>query len=271
MLMTLLSTSNKQDVILLQQETAFAQLSGALQKFIIECSEGHTKLEQLIQAEAVSAKEHTSEEHNKTRSHIKGYIDGEHHATRNEVVQKVCIQTTAEHEKTRGLMSEHLAALSVEENVEHARTRDHVSQRIDDLRAATLSKSERDKFRKSLNFQGRDQRVNDLKDGHSRTFQWLFEDSQHSHEPLEDHGQELDLVYEDLVESSQCKTRSSFTAWLKSTEKLYWISAKPGAGKSTLMKFLSSDPRTRTLLEEKATGEIHILTHFFYLMGGSPM
>src|SRR5437764_519812 len=39
-----------------------------------------------------------------------------------------------------------------------------------------------------------------------------------------------------------------FTEWLKSGHGAYWISGKPGSGKSTLMKFLSESPRVRTII-----------------------
>jgi adenylate kinase len=41
---------------------------------------------------------------------------------------------------------------------------------------------------------------------------------------------------------------SSFVAWLQGDDGVYWITGKPGSGKSTLMKFLSDDIRTETNL-----------------------
>ncbi|KAE8454252.1 hypothetical protein EG329_005177 [Mollisiaceae sp. DMI_Dod_QoI] len=40
----------------------------------------------------------------------------------------------------------------------------------------------------------------------------------------------------------------SFTEWLSSKNSIYWISGKAGSGKSTLMKFLIDDKRTRQYL-----------------------
>ncbi|KAH9893057.1 hypothetical protein F4778DRAFT_307595 [Xylariomycetidae sp. FL2044] len=49
---------------------------------------------------------------------------------------------------------------------------------------------------------------------------------------------------EDLA--SKCR----FREWLQSEEVIFWICGKPGSGKSTLMKFLSHSPQTRSILDE---------------------
>jgi hypothetical protein len=224
--------------------------------------------------ETNSVKEHTATENGKTIGKINDHIDEEHRKTRKEVVQQIGENTTREHEETRILVSEGLGRLRIEDNEEHAKTRGHVDQQIQFLQAATLSAATRDKFLKSLNFQGRDQRSNDVKEAHYQTFQWLFDDmdqeDSRSSSIQDDEGEELDFVYEDLVEECRGKVMSSFSDWLKSQEALYWIKAKAGAGKSTLMKFLYNDPRTVQLLESATSGKTLVLTHFFYLMG-SPM
>jgi hypothetical protein len=261
----------------LQHQQDFLQLNGALRHFINGCSNGSIKLEQLIKTEADSVKEYTANEHDKTRVQINDHVDEEHRNTR-------------EHGETRNLVSGHLGRLRIEDNEEHAKTRSHVDQHIQNLQASTLSASVRDKFLKSLNFQGRDQRFNDVKEAHYKTFQWLFDEANSPDSYLQDdeseesdddassyqsgdskglldESQELDLVYEDLVEEFRGKIMNSFSDWLKSKGVLYWIKAKAGAGKSTLMKFLCNDPRTVQLLDSSTSGKTLVLTHFFYLIG----
>jgi hypothetical protein len=252
-------------------------------------------LEQLIMTETNSVKEHTAYEHGRTIGKINDHIDEEHRKTRKEVVQHIGKNTTREHEETRNLVSENLGRLRIKDREEHTKTRRHVHQQIQTLQAATRSAAIREKFLKSLNFQGRDQRFNDVKEAHYKTFQWLFDDmdqadsgnsslqdeeSEESDDSssyqsgdnngLLDESQELDLVYEDLFEECRGKVKSSFSDWLRSKEVLYWIKAKAGAGKSTLMKFLYNDSRTVQLLDSATSGKTLVLTHFFYLMG-SPM
>ncbi|KAF4970997.1 hypothetical protein FSARC_2100 [Fusarium sarcochroum] len=58
----------------------------------------------------------------------------------------------------------------------------------------------------------------------------------------------------------------SFEHWLVSDQQTYWVSGKPGSGKSTLMKFLSSNPRTLESLGRWHEGTI-ILSHSFWKPG----
>lgn len=60
-------------------------------------------------------------------------------------------------------------------------------------------------------------RENNVKDAHRKTFQWVFSGrgkKQHTYDNLQD--------------------------WLQSSERVYWITGKPGSGKTTLMKFITS-------------------------------
>ncbi|KAE9372715.1 hypothetical protein N431DRAFT_375985 [Stipitochalara longipes BDJ] len=316
----LIRICNKHNSTELQHQQDFLQLNEALQHFINGCSNGNIKLEQLIKTEADSVKARTTDEHDKTRVQINDHIDEEHRNTKREVVQQIGETSTREHEETRDLVSGHLERLRIEDNKEHAKTRSHVNRQIQNMQATTLSASVRDKLLKSLNFQGRDQRFNDVKEAHYKTFQWLFgevkstegflqddereasddehetsddvhetsdderETSDHEHEAsdddtsyqssnsneLLDEAQGVDLVYEDLVEECRGRVMNNFSDWLKSKEVVFWIKAKAGAGKSTLVKFLYNDSRTVQLLDSTTPGKTLILIHFFYLMG-SPM
>ncbi|KAG4291790.1 hypothetical protein FPRO06_13043 [Fusarium proliferatum] len=60
----------------------------------------------------------------------------------------------------------------------------------------------------------------------------------------------------------------SFIDWLKSDLPVYWITGKPGSGKSTLMKFLISDSRTPAALKEWMKDTI-IIAHFFWKPGST--
>jgi hypothetical protein len=70
----------------------------------------------------------------------------------------------------------------------------------------------------SLNFDQMDFRHSKIRDAHPNTFSWMF--SQH------------------------------FKSWLKDPEPIYWISGKPGSGKSTLMKYLVDNCQTPIQLRQ---------------------
>ena len=59
-----------------------------------------------------------------------------------------------------------------------------------------------------------------------------------------------------------------FRAWLTGCGYLYWINGKAGSGKSTLIKFIASDPRTRDLLQHSSPeNEIMIVSFYLWLSG----
>lgn len=58
----------------------------------------------------------------------------------------------------------------------------------------------------------------------------------------------------------------NFVDWLESESKLYWVSGKPGSGKSTLMKFLTSRPETKHALQ-RWRPEVQILSHYLWSPG----
>lgn len=61
----------------------------------------------------------------------------------------------------------------------------------------------------------------------------------------------------------------SFSNWLSSTDVIYWISGKPGSGKTTVVKYILADKRTKKYLDIWNPG-CAIVSHYFWLPG-SPM
>lgn len=80
---------------------------------------------------------------------------------------------------------------------------------------------------------------------------------------LDSESSESPLISKDSTQNDrQWRYWDSFVDWLKSDLPVYWITGKPGSGKSTLMKFLISDSRTLAALKEWRKDAI-IITHFF--------
>ncbi|KAF3020974.1 hypothetical protein E8E14_009169 [Neopestalotiopsis sp. 37M] len=89
-----------------------------------------------------------------------------------------------------------------------------------------------------LDFDRMDERYDDIGDAHKETFQWIYETPQ-----------------------------LGFVPWLESGKGVFWITGKPGSGKSTLMKFVSGDPRTVNNLPKDV--ENIFITSFFFQDKGS--
>jgi hypothetical protein len=120
---------------------------------------------------------------------------------------------------------------------EGTKTRDHVtaqSSKIADHVTQEFELQERntkwDRLLKSLEFPQMNARRNDPAiDAYENTFQWVFEENLQ-------------------------RSWDSFPSFLRSKQDtLYWISGKPGSGKSTLMKFLVGLPRPEIIWKNGLT------------------
>ncbi|KAM7211192.1 hypothetical protein V8F06_013427 [Rhypophila decipiens] len=90
---------------------------------------------------------------------------------------------------------------------------------------AQVDQEQRLLFLGSLQFPAMGERKSRVSKAHDKTFRWIFKD--------------------DIS-----RPWDSFTTWLRSEDQVYWISGKPGSGKSTLMKYLVGQEITREILAE---------------------
>jgi len=94
-----------------------------------------------------------------------------------------------------------------------------------------------DKIIASLNYDSRPVRHDAVPQAHKNTFQWAFD--------------------------------SRLAEWFRTGSGIFWISGKPGSGKSTLMKFVASHTQTKDMLTTWAgcPGSVAIAAHFFWIAG----
>lgn len=82
---------------------------------------------------------------------------------------------------------------------------------------------------------------------HAKTFEWIFQ--------------------EDYIDTTKSPA-PAFGRWLRHGGGIYWISGKPGSGKSTLVKWICQQERTRQLLQAWAGNRtLVVATHFFWSVG----
>jgi hypothetical protein len=89
-------------------------------------------------------------------------------------------------------------------------------------------------------------RVEEVASAHQRTFEWIF--------------------YNPTAEQ---KPWTNFVTWLRHGHGCYWINGKAGSGKSTLMKYIQKDVRTKAALEIWADQRTLITPSFFFWNLGS--
>ncbi|KAK8251181.1 hypothetical protein HDK77DRAFT_440374 [Phyllosticta capitalensis] len=125
------------------------------------------------------------------------------------------------------------------------------AQKIDYTRIAELFerlKSEDKDAEKALDMLKRlryvdySNRYHDITEAHQRTFQWIFDNPEHQ-----------------------------FTHWLEQQSGIYWITGKPGSGKSTLIKFIEEHDETREKLRTWANQQDLIVAQHYFWISGSKM
>ncbi|KAL9001673.1 MAG: hypothetical protein Q9188_005356 [Gyalolechia gomerana] len=124
--------------------------------------------------------------------------------------------------------------------------KEQLASAMHDLEIAQERRRQYDQFLESLRFSEMNFRMNDVSSSHPGTFEWMFDDTTE-------------------------RPWNSFTKWLRAGDGIYWVHGKAGSGKTTLMKFLADDPRTRDLLEQSSrNNKTLIATFYFWLSGSKP-
>lgn len=102
-----------------------------------------------------------------------------------------------------------------------------------------------------LYFADMSDRYESIPKAHQDTFQWVFNGKSQQQRPGD---------------------WDSFADWLSGTDNnIYWATGKPGSGKSTLMKFMFNDSRTRESLQVWTQGRPLVEAGFFFWNSGTVM
>jgi hypothetical protein len=128
---------------------------------------------------------------------------------------------------------------------------------------AHVSLSERNVARElaiisSLGFESRTVRHSAISPAHKETFQWVFETRT---DPTQEQAATSNTLFSGDKQPKLLK-------WLKHGGGAFWVSGKPGSGKSTFMKFIADHPATRSALSHWAHPlPVVIASHYFWGSG----
>lgn len=123
----------------------------------------------------------------------------------------------------------------------------YVRAAINNLSGAAESAQSTQKFLEALHFSDMRARHGKIQAAHAQTFGWIFQDQ---------------------APSGQSYPQIKFREWLRTQNGTFWIYGKPGSGKSTLMKYLCDDRRTKENLQVWAgTKKLGIAKFFFWNAG----
>lgn len=159
----------------------------------------------------------------------------------------------AQHLATRDHVT--LEASRIQENFELGRQTDALRKEQEKLRSRILS---------TLWFPEMNARENDIQEVPEETVRRIFEKE---NEDAKSKNADLDFYPPDSAQQDAARRRSSqFRQWLEADDPIFWISGKAGSGKSTLMKFLVQDQRTKDCLD-KWGPNVMICRYFFIELG----
>jgi hypothetical protein len=125
----------------------------------------------------------------------------------------------------------------------------HIDQRLGTAEVEKIREKDRlreDKILQHLGFPTMEVRSEDISPVHTRTFDWIC----------------------DPVHTPQNK----FSRWLEAKtadQSLFWINGKAGSGKSTLMKYIYEDVRTKEMLSKWAGHRRLTMAAFYFWISGS--
>ncbi|OHE91648.1 hypothetical protein CORC01_13038 [Colletotrichum orchidophilum] len=221
----------------------FSELSQELKAFIAQHAKSGSVLQDVVQKQSTEIRDHVTTQSSKTQEVIKSHMSLElahHGASVNEHVS--------------------LSAQSVQ---------NALSQRMESREDSVAREQAYQQLLKSLKYPGMNERRNQVTQTHPRTFRWIFSssmelggsESEYSKEDGssadDDETESIDKSSTMSEESSESPDSSDSTGsawpqprdnlvdWLKDdNRKRYWISGKPGSGKSTLMKYIETNDKT---------------------------
>jgi len=96
----------------------------------------------------------------------------------------------------------------------------------------------------NLKFEALRHREYHIHEAHAQTFKWVLDESR-----------------QDI----------NFVRWLKGKKNIFWVRGKPGAGKSTLMKYICQQPETQKYLESWADSQPLVTAKYFFWSAGTEL
>lgn len=256
--------SSKTDAIQASQQTNFETLDVRLQGFVKLVGQGETRMATLLSQETTNVKDHITVKADELGQSL-GQISQDNQRAYQEISQ---------------------ATVEVGANVTI------LARRTYDKADQDRNQARYDRLLKSLKYATMNERRNQIHHPHTETFQWIFGDAPTSGDAptYEDslvYDMEGDFIVDDSTSEDAsipegqldrvgrdcqeiCKAAAGFIEWARDpSSQFFWISGKPGSGKSTLMKFVAESPRTLELLDSASPAKSRtvVLSHFIWSAG----
>ncbi|KAL1882804.1 hypothetical protein Daus18300_000442 [Diaporthe australafricana] len=155
----------------------------------------------------------------------------------------------------------------------HSKLQDE-ARSVLDLSDLAISKVVQNKLLEALRFEKMESRFDNIEDAHAETFKWILGNES----PSSGMMQTLDtddpwssnlLKHLEEEEPLRREIQKHFTNWLSTGNGIFHISGKPGAGKSTLMKYFAESDDLKEYLNTWAGGKELVFASFFFWRHGN--
>ncbi|KAH7234098.1 hypothetical protein B0J15DRAFT_571685 [Fusarium solani] len=221
----LVRTLNRIDAATIEQQGALTDSRRLLKDTIQQCSSKSENKLDLIAQGNTETRDQLLQAMNNAQSRMEAYIK-------------------SESSKNTRLLQTHIAAVdsSTQRQVDQFQEwKDKQNEELDYQRLL-----------QSLKFERMEERKNQITENYPQTFRWILEEPDEKASFFEwatdDEANSTGGFSSSPGSNGQGGHWHSFVDWLESKCSIYWVSGKPGSGKSTLMKFVSSNPKTKRLL-----------------------
>lgn len=129
--------------------------------------------------------------------------------------------------------------------------KDHIDRRLESQTQNLEALFARDKLLDSLIFPEIVSRQENVSAAYEGTCSWIFDSS--------------------ADQQNAKRPWSNFRKWLETDDGVYWISGKPGSGKSTLMKYIANNETTSNLLGNWDENTDLLVVSFFFWNAGTAL
>lgn len=121
---------------------------------------------------------------------------------------------------------------------------------------------------KNLHFDSLHKREDNISNAEEGTFEWILRDeSEDDSHTMSSH----DNIVDEPEMERRARSRELFLLWLRDGNQAFHISGKAGSGKSTLMRYLCLNPKTKEALELWSGDKKLALAHFFFWNSGDDL
>ncbi|KAK9418978.1 putative Nacht nucleoside triphosphatase [Seiridium unicorne] len=129
---------------------------------------------------------------------------------------------------------------------------DELAKQMTDLTLATRGVAYKQQVISSLGFPCRLLRHDSIPEAYHRTYEWVFHAENSTYDKV-------------------ARKKIGVLKWMESGTGIFWVSGKPGSGKSTFMKFVADNQQTVTGLSKWAAPHTAIVASHYFWVHGTPI